>query len=151
MGSTPLVDLSTLIPERPVIRIDGRDYHLRAADELTLLESDAFTRWGARLQELAAEPGKVAELEALLGEVAGKAMADVPDEVRQRLRREHHIAIVEVFTVLLLGHRARQAGAIAGALDQSTGPKPSPASSTPSAATPDGGSTAPQATSSGPT
>lgn len=140
-AAEPILDLSTLIPERPVIRIDGNTYHLRSADELSLAESHQFTRWGKLLQELPKDPARADELDALLAEVAGAALADVPAEVRARLKRAHHIAIVEVFTVLLLGHRARQAGAIAGAVDQSTGQRRSRGFSTSSAVTPAGGST----------
>lgn len=146
----PILDLSTLIPDRPAIRIDGETYHLRAADELSLAESHQFTLWGKLLEEPATDPEQAAKLDQLLAKVADEALADVPPAVRLRLNRTHHIAIVEVFTVLLLGHRARQAGAIASAVDQSTGQRPSRGFSMPLAATPAGGSTPPQPPSSGP-
>lgn len=145
----PILDLSTLIPDRPVIRIDGAVFHLRSPDELTLAESHQFGKWGQQLEELAKDARRLGELEALLQVVADRAMADVPTDVRTRLRPTHHLSIVEVFTVLLLGHQARQAGAFASA-GQSTGRRPSPGSSMPSEATQAGGSTAPQPLSSEP-
>lgn len=150
MATEPILDLSTLIPERPVIRIDGETYHLRSADELTLAESHQFTKWGKELEALAVA-GEAARLEALLVTVSAAVMADVPPEVASRLRTPQRLAIVEVFTLLLLRHRAQAAGAAGSALSQSTGRKPSPASSMPSGASPTGGSTAHPPHSSGPT
>lgn len=149
-AADPILDLSTLIPDRPLIRIDGATYHLRSPDELTLAESLQFARWGRQIADLSKAPDQEADLEQLLRSVAAAALADVPDEVKSRLSLPNNLAIVEVFTVLLLGRRAGQAGAIAGTV-QSTGHKPSRGSSTPLAATPDGGSTPRQPPSSGPT
>jgi hypothetical protein len=142
-AADPILDLSTLIAERPPIRIDGVTYHLKAPDELTLAESHQFTRWGKALEELGMEEGRVADLEALLRVVAKATLADVPDEVFARMSPAQHQSIVEVFTMLLLARRSRLTGAVVGiAAARSTGRKPFPGSSAPMAATPDGGSTA---------
>ena len=150
MATDPILDLSTLIPDRPVIRIDGATFHLRSPDELTLAESHRFGRWGKDLEALAKDPERLVDMEALLRRVSREALADdVAEEVFARLGTRHHLAIVEVFTVLLLGRQARLAGAVASAA-QSTGPRSFPASSMSSAATPDGGSTEPRPRSSAP-
>ena len=157
--SQPVLDLSTLIPDRPPIRIDGQLYHLRSPDELTLAESHRFSRWGQELERLgkASETlGHIGEargdtrLEDLLRVVARAALADVPEDVAAKLTPHHCLAIVEVFTVLLLGRRMRLAGAIASAV-RSIGQKSSRGSSAPMAGSPDGGSMAPPPHSSGPT
>ncbi len=144
MAADPILDLSTLIADRPPLRIDGTTYHLKSPDELTLAESHKFTKWGKELEALGKDPDRTAELEALLKVVAAAALADVPPDVRQRLLPSHNVAIVEVFTVLLLGRRMRLAGAVASA-------GRSPGSSTPSGAIPDGGSMVPRQPSSEPT
>lgn len=147
--AAPVLDLSTLIPERSSIRIDGVTYHLKSPDELTLFESQLFSRWGKDMEALGKDPDQTSELEALLAKVAKRALADVPDDVFARLRPAHHLQISEVFTLLLLGHRARRAGAVVGAGPR-TGQNSSHAFSTPSVATPAGGSTPPPPHSSGP-
>lgn len=145
----PVLDLSTLIPERPPVRIDGTVYHLRSPEELTLAEGHKFTLWGRKLQKLGQDPDRRAEFEALLRIVADFVLVDASPEVRARLLPHHHLAIIEVFTVLLLGRRLRLAGAIAGA-SLLTGQRSSRGFNMPSGATPRGGSMAPQPPSSGP-
>lgn len=147
-GRDPILDLSTLIADRPPIRIDGATYHIRAPDELTLAESHQFTRWGKEVEALSKDRDRLPELETLLRVIARAAVADVPDEVFGRLSPSQHLSIVELFTVLLLGRRSRLTGAVVSAARQ-TGPSSSRASSTPTAATPAGGSTAPRRRSSG--
>lgn len=144
-----VLDLSTLIPERSPFRIDGKTYHLKSPDELSLFESQRFTRWGKRLEELGSDPDREDELEILLAEVAQHAVADVPPGVFGKLNATHHLAIAEVFTLLLLGRQARRAGALVGARPQ-TGRNSSRASSGLMAAILAGGSTPRRPPSSGP-
>ena len=143
----PILDLTTL--RRP-IRIDGKTYHLKSADELTLVESQMFTRWAKELEVLGKDGGRDKELSALLRVVAREALADVPKRVFKRLSTSMHLAVVEVFTVLLLERQVRLAGAVVSA-SRSTGRKSSPAFSTHSVVIPDGGSIEPQPLSSEPT
>jgi hypothetical protein len=145
----PILDLSTLIADRPTIRINGAIYHLFSAEELSLAESHQFSRWGKELEEFGKDSDRLPELQALLRVVARAALADVPAEVFGQLSPSHWLSIVEVFTVLLLGLRVRRAGAVASA-GRSTGRSSSRASSTPMAARPDGGSTPPRPHSSEP-
>lgn len=146
----PILDLSTLIADRPPIRIDGKVHHLFSPEELSLAESHKFGRWGKELEALGKEADKLDELEALLRIVSRAALADVPDDVFGRLSPSQHLSIVEVFTVLLLRRQARLAGAVASAAVRSTGRSSSLGSSELMAATPDGGSTPRPLPSSGP-
>jgi hypothetical protein len=148
-AADPALSLSTLIPDRPVLRIDGATYHLKSPDELSLVESRQFGKWGKELEALGKDPDQTEALEALLEVVATAALADVPPEVFARLSKTQLLSIAEVFTLLLLGHQARRAGAVASAV-RSTGPSTSRVSSIALAATLGGGFTAPRPPSSEP-
>jgi hypothetical protein len=139
--ATPILDLATLTRERPPIRVDGVTYYLKSPDELTLMESHQFGAWGKALEALGKEPERVVELEELVGVVARAALSsDMPHDVFARLAPTQKLAIVEVFTGLLLSRRLRLAGAIAAAA-KPTGASSSPASSTSMAAILAGGFT----------
>jgi hypothetical protein len=139
-----LLDLNTLIDARPPIRVDGAIYHLKSSEELSLAESQQFTKWGKALEELG-KAEDMAGLEALVVTVAQAILVDMPGEVFAKLSTRQMMDVIEVFTGLLLGRRLRLAGALAGQVTgQSTGGKSSPGSSAPLAATPAGGSTPPQ-------
>ena len=148
-AADPELSLSTLIPDRRTIRIDGATYHLKSPDELSLSDSHKFGKWGKEIKALGQDPDQTEALEALLKVVAAAALADVPPEVFARLSPTQLLSVVEVFTLLLLGHQARRAGAVASAV-RSTGQSTSPVSSIALAATRRGGSTAPRPPSSGP-
>jgi hypothetical protein len=141
MPQTPLLDLTTMLLERQRIRIDGTLYELRSPEELSVLQSARFTRWGGEIERLGQSLGgadhadRDAELTALLRQVAAAALVDVPAAVIERLSGGQAMSIVEVFTTLLLGKRLRLA-------DRQTGPSSSPGSSAAMAATPDTGSSA---------
>lgn len=145
---TPILDLSTLTEDRPPIRIDGVLYHLKAPDELTLLESHWF---GARAAELTvlAEGDDMDALDQLVSTIARRAVADVPDKVLAKLSGSQLMAIVEVFTGLLMARRISQAGALARIATPPTGANSSRGSSTSMAAILAAGSTASRPGSSG--
>lgn len=136
MTRTPILDLSTLVDDRPPIRIDGATYHLKSPEELSLLESQQFTSWGKDLEELGKDSAAAEALKSLVGIVAWQALADVPGDVFDRLSGTQRMNIVEVFTGLLLDRRLRLAGAISARAIQSIGESSSRASNTPSAETP---------------
>ncbi|MBN9333859.1 hypothetical protein [Devosia sp.] len=144
MATEPILDLSTLTDNRPPIRVDGTVYHLKSPEELTLAESQNFTKWGHELEALGKQPEKVGALDALVTIVARSTTVDMPVGVFEKLSSVQRMAIVEVFTGLLLGKRLQLAGALARMASQSIGANSSPGSNMPSGATPDGGSTAPQ-------
>lgn len=145
MPQAPLLDLTTTLLERQRIRIDGTLYELRNPEELSVLASAQFTRWGKEIEERgkALSDADDPDLTALLRKVAGAALVDVPGEVLDRLSGGQLMAIAEVFTTLLLGRRLRLAGALAAQVtSRLTGASLSPGSSAPSGATPDTGSSA---------
>jgi hypothetical protein len=145
MAREPILDLSTLVPDRTPIRIDGKTYHLKSPDELTLFDAQQFTTWGKELEAVGTDPTAAeADLEPLVRKVARHALADVPDEVFDRLSGSQAMRITEVFTGLLLARRLKAAGAIAQTVTRPTGVKSSPSSKPSSAATPAGGSTRPR-------
>lgn len=141
MGNTPLLDLSTLIENRPAFTVNGKLYHLLSPEELSLAKCLQFQAWGRELEALG-KANDTAQLEALVEQVAHAAMADVPDQVAARLSTSQLMALVELFSTLLLQHRLRLAGAIAKQVTRLTGANISPGSSRPSEATPTPGSDA---------
>ena len=145
----PILDLKTVIEDRPPIRVDGVIYHLKSPDELSLMESNQFAVWGEQLRALgeAGEDG-MAELEVLVGKVAGAIVFDMPGEVFARLDTAKRMAIVEVFTGLLLSVRLRSVEAnVRAALP--TGANSSRVSNISSAVARSGGSSARRRGSSG--
>lgn len=148
MAREPLLNLSTLVEDRPAIRVDGEVYHLKSPDELTLLDSQRFTAWGKELTALGQDESKIGELEALVGVVAWAALVDMPRAVFDRLSSSQQMSLIEVFTVLRTQKRLRVAGALVQqVVSPPTGATSSPGSSAPLAATSMGGSTASQAAS----
>jgi len=149
---TPILDLATLEDSRPPIRIDGVTYHLKSADELSLMDSHWF---GARAKELSVlsasnDADDMDGLELLLRTIVRRAVADVPDEVLARLSGSQNMAIVEVFTGLLMAKRISQAGALARIATPQTGANSSRGFSTSMAAILAAGSMARQPASSVP-
>lgn len=125
----PMIELSTLI-ERPVIEIDGETHELTAPDELTIMQSARIAALGRKLDVLMKtenpQPQDQKALEKVLEELTGLIMAPVPHEVRSRLAEAHQLAVIEVFTTLLLARKTKLAGAtmfrevVGGALDAAT-------------------------------
>ncbi|WEK00594.1 MAG: hypothetical protein P0Y59_02565 [Candidatus Sphingomonas phytovorans] len=117
MADAPLLDLATLIV-RQAIDIDGRRFEILSADELSVLDSHRFGIWGRQIERLAAsdDADDSAEYAELIQRVARAAIVDVPDEVFARLTGTHQMAIVDVFTGLLLRNRLGVAGAMARAM-----------------------------------
>lgn len=144
MAKAPLLDLTTLI-ERPAIRIDGATYHLKSVDELSVIESQRFSNWGTQLEEFGKDPDADPDAhEDLVRKIAQAAVADVPAELFAKLATSQMMAIVEVFTSLLLAHRLTVAEALARQVSRSIGARSSQGSSAAMAATPDTGSPSPR-------
>lgn len=144
MAREPLLNLSTLVEDRPVIRINGTAYHLKSPEELSLLDSQRFTAWGKELERLGQDDSQITALEALVGVVAWAALVDVPRDVFEALSSSQRMSIIEVFTALRMRSRLRVAGALAQqVVSQPTGASLSPGSSSSSAATSTDGSAEP--------
>ncbi len=149
-GSPSLIEIDTLI-ERPIITIDKEPYEITAPDELTIVESAAVGRLGRRLDRLmkkeTLDQEGERELARTLGKLAAIIMRPVPADVRQGLNEAQTLAVIEVFTLLLLARKAKLAGGTmlktvgAQVLTAMTNPSgtdgetPSPASSGSTAAT----------------
>ena len=141
-----ILEIRTLI-ERPTILIDEKLYEILSPQELSIVDSQRFTLWGERMKALSAD-GDDDGLEALITDIAGRIMVGVPAAVADKLSGVHKLAVVEVFTALLLQHKMAVAGAItktmepglkAGKADP-TGAKSSRASSASMAGRRSGGS-----------
>jgi hypothetical protein len=114
-----LLDLDTLIT-RPFIKIDGQRYDLVSPEELSVLASHCLGSRGRRIETLSQSDDEDdgADLEALITEVAREVLADTPNEVFAKLTGAHQMAIVDVFTGLLLRNKLGVAGAMATAMGE---------------------------------
>ena len=137
--SRQLLDLDTLIT-RDTISIDGERYEILNPDELSVIDSHRFGRWGNRIEQLAALDGEAEEKELhdLVERVSRKIMVGVPDDVFARLRGSQQWAVIDLFTGLLLRTKLKAAGAMKAAMEEAmpglvasapTGASPSPGSS----------------------
>ncbi|SCW61821.1 hypothetical protein SAMN02927924_01700 [Sphingobium faniae] len=116
-----LLDLDTLIV-RPAIAIDGSRYEILSPDELSVLDSHRFGVWGRRIEALSQgdNADDADELEELYEKVSRAVLVDVPEAVFARLTGSQRIAIVDVFTGLLLRSKLGVAGAMATAMGTAT-------------------------------
>ncbi|MBC2858726.1 hypothetical protein [Stappia sp. 28M-7] len=119
MAETPILDLETLI-KRPIIRIDGERYELRAPDELSVLESQRLTTAGKEIEALASSGDPENVLAGVIDDVTRRIVVDLPDAVLAGLSESQKMAICEVFTQLLMRRRLAVAGAIARKLTGAT-------------------------------
>lgn len=106
-----ILNLDTLIV-RPTIEIDGKRYEILSVEELSVLDSRRFNLWAAKLDTLQRSEEDSPELDELVDTIARKVLVGVPEAVLARLSGTHKIAVVEVFTGLLLRNRMSVAGAI---------------------------------------
>ena len=119
----PLLDLDTLIV-RPTIAIDGTKYEMLSPDELSVLDSRRFGIWMKRIQELQEAEEDSPEIDELAEQFATKALVGVPEDVLAKLSGAHRIAVIEVFTGLLLRRRMSVAGATGTAMGMKDGTNP---------------------------
>lgn len=141
--TAPLLSLDTLII-RPMIEIDKISYEIVSPDELSIVDSHRFGVWGRRIAALATSDIEEddEQLTAMVDKLARKVAVGVPADIFEKLSGAHRMAIVDVFTGLLLHNRLQVAGAIAKAANGGqTGEKQSPGSNASTAAARDGGFT----------
>jgi hypothetical protein len=122
-----LLKLSTLVPERPKVEIDGTLYHLKAPTDLSLRDEAWLRVSQGRLDEIreAYEKGDVdedtaAEMESLITEGVGRLTYDLPDEVLRKLTIGQQIEVLGFFMESTERHvpkpkRSRSAKAATGA------------------------------------
>ncbi len=107
----PILNLDTLVV-RPTVEIDGKSYEILSVEELSVLDSRRFSLWAGRLDELQSSEEDNPELDELVDTITRKVLVGVPDDVFAKLSGTHKVAVVEVFTGLLLRNRMSVAGAI---------------------------------------
>lgn len=100
-GANPLLTLSTLEPERPVVVIDGVTYRMSLPDDFSVVDHARLLRIQRRVQRLTED--ELSEEEAMeaaraLRELARMILPDCPDEVLSKLRDGQLVRLVEVFT-----------------------------------------------------
>ncbi|MEL6485648.1 MAG: hypothetical protein AAFQ13_00695 [Pseudomonadota bacterium] len=124
----PLLDLDTLI-KRPFILIDDVKFSVLSPDELSVIQSHGFARKGERIRDLhntkptgdeKADAKIAAELDALVKATARAALVNIDDETFDKLSGAQQLAIVQVFTALLM----RTAISVAGAMHMAAGTTP---------------------------
>lgn len=103
----PLLELSTLAPERPHIVIDGERYEMALPQEYGLLEQarmQRFQREALAAQEaIRRSPGDVGEemaarMSDMLRGMVAIVLPALPEEVAAKLTDAHRLRIIEVFT-----------------------------------------------------
>lgn len=115
----PLLSLETLIV-RPTIEIDGTTYELLAADELSVLQSQRCSIWARRLEEMEKAEAEDPAADELIDRIVRDVVVDLPQAVFAKLTGQQKLAVVSVFTALLLRHRMGVAGATAKAIGATT-------------------------------
>lgn len=108
-----LLDIKTLI-ERPVVAIDGIQYEITAPEEMSIVDAAKVARLGRRLDAKMKldhpTPADETALRDILADLIAIIMKPVPEEVRSKLGDAQKLAVIEVFTMLLLARKARLAG-----------------------------------------
>lgn len=100
----PLLELSTLAPERPFIVIDDRKYEFNVPEDFGILEIAAMAREETELRSLEAiddaeaqSPVVVNRIVELLDTGVRRALRE-PGEIVDKLRDHQKLAIVDAFT-----------------------------------------------------
>lgn len=141
MAASPpsILDLDKLV-ERPQIAIDGQLYELAAPDELSVIERHRVTSKCRRFERLMEQENldevEEIELAASLQDACGIILKHVPEEIRGQLSDNQRLQVLDVFSMLSLRNRVRNAAAAAA---NQIGENSSAGSNDSTEATPDGG------------
>lgn len=109
MADEPLLNLETLT-ERPKIRIDGKDYEMLNADEISVVDLYRVQKLGKRIYQHSFsdedddEEGarKLEEMSRAATELLQIIMPDLPTDVERKLTDRHRMEILNTFTRLSL-------------------------------------------------
>ena len=100
----PILDLGSLFPDRPFIRVDGEAYHLRHEQDLNLTFLARIEKLRRRIADLQAVPeaeedpeARAEEQSRVLHEAVALVMYDLPDEVLGKLNDVQCIAVMDSF------------------------------------------------------
>jgi hypothetical protein len=111
MGKTVLT-LDTIDPDRDCIEIDGKKYELRNEEELSIKESARLRKLGqyASIGKDATEE-QLLEIESSVDAIIRIIVADIPQDVLDKLNWKHKFSILSAFMTVA---SSRRAGAMAG-------------------------------------
>lgn len=109
MSEAPVLDITTIAPTRPTIRIktkenpDGRLYELAVFDDLSIHDQQFLYSRGAKLEKLIEakqelDQDQKGELELIVDGMLKLIVLDLPDEVLAQLGGGNKIKIIEAFT-----------------------------------------------------
>jgi hypothetical protein len=99
----PVLDLGSLDPDRPFIRIDGREFAMKVAQDLNLLSLARIEKLQRRVAELQADTELDPEVRAteqarVLREGVGQVLHEpLPAEVDAKLNDIQRLAILDAF------------------------------------------------------
>ena len=129
-GARPLLELSTLEPERPTVVIDGVAYSLALPEDFGLADQARLLRLQRRVERLV-NVDEFTDEEAedagrALREIAHMLLPDCPPQVLGRLKDQHIVRLLQVFTQAAGATPPQQEGE---RRRQRTGVRSSPASS----------------------
>lgn len=105
-GAKPLLELSTLAPERPHITIDGERYPIALPEDYGLVDQAKMQRLQrealAAQEEIQHSPDDVGEETAtrmgdLLRRMVTMVLPGLPEEIAAKLTDAHRLRIIEVF------------------------------------------------------
>ena len=102
MAKEPILDLSTLAPDRPKIRIDGVIYEIAVNDDFGILDSHRLERLRLPMAAYAdIETPTEANIEAMsdaLKEFTAMVVRDATPELMAKLTENQKLSILRVFT-----------------------------------------------------
>ena len=107
--SNPVLDISTIAPIRPTVRLrwseqpDGKLYELAVFDDISIAHQQFLYSRGDRLQQLM-EMSPLGdderdELELIVDGMVGIVLPDLPEKARGELGGMQKVRIVEAFTM----------------------------------------------------
>lgn len=103
--ATPLLSISTLAPDRPLVDIDGQFYELRARSDLGIVhfvQLEALMAQYGKLIEFVNAGGEPTETDAAGLELAMDRLCRIfltaPEDVQDRLNSQNRLAILQAFS-----------------------------------------------------
>lgn len=110
-----LLKLSTLAPERPIIEIDGKLYHLKAPEDLGPRDGAFLRRAQETFESLhgAYENGNASEeqatdLEDLINSFVDRLAYDIPAEIMDALQFTQKVDVLGFFLASIEKHAGKQ-------------------------------------------
>ncbi len=102
MAEKPILELSTLVPDRPIIKIDGQSYEMAVYEDLSFKDEALLKKAGRMLVEAskAEDPTneQFDELAQLVNRSLRVVVPGIPDDVFHKLPDGHKVQILMAFT-----------------------------------------------------